>query len=105
MGNVINEVEEYIDSLGWNAKGIKKTLIRAGIKGKIDQSGSCPLANALKKRFEGELDHIAVMVTSVQFQDMETGNWITAFLPKKASEFVKNFDNEKYPELIADESD
>lgn len=95
----IKKLKKDLKNLGSSVKEIVKTLKKQNIKGKIEDGLSCPIANYLKS-----LKYRNVFITQYGniFADYERKqNCLGLHKNNIISKFIRNFDNGKYPELIA----
>jgi len=90
------KLRRLVDSLPATPDAIAELLVKEDCYGYRRSNGRCPLANYLKKH---GVKNVVVGVYTV-FDDTSFFNFeIECKLPKQASEFIKQFDSGKYPEL------
>ena len=93
-------IEEWIESLPITVDGLRDYLVANGRKGKVSSVFNCPLAK--------DASDCLGMEVSVNGEQgfVVTGDFSKVVcivnLPEVCREFVVNFDNEEYPELIED---
>lgn len=91
------EVTDFLNSLGVRGVEVAVTLRTSRIKGLRMENTMCPISNALRKHFSN------VAVSSgpyaITVYDALTKDEIMVETPYHITEFIRDFDNGKYPEL------
>lgn len=118
MKQIEKMIRSELRSLGNSREQIRKSLYARKIKGHPGVGDSCPLANFLNKNLKSKVKQILVNYSNVskkakirfevgsnldvQYKEPE-GYWNDALsfrINKDCIEFIENFDNSKYPELV-----
>ncbi len=82
---------QLLNELGSDPDQVAKSLEELGCKGNISEDKSCPIANYLKSKFDSSI--------SVGAWEIAVGdNLFDA--PKPVEEFIDQFDDSFYPNLI-----
>lgn len=94
------EVQSFLEGLGANALEVSETLLTMGARGEKGSTRSCPIANALKLKFENTI--WSVVRTAVKIEPDKMSSWehfLQVPVPDPALRFISEFDNGNYPEL------
>lgn len=85
-----------VTDLGETPDAIAKSLKRKRIKGTLEDPQSCPLAHLLADFYEvygdTEVGQRGIVINGLSIPEK--------YIPKRVQQFITNFDNEKYPNLI-----
>lgn len=95
-------INEYLKSLGETSEAVAQSLMAHGIKGIVRSPCACPIINGIYKScpdywpglmIMGDNKYYSATLNDLQIMDPK--------LPQPVVDFMKDFDNGKYPELIA----
>lgn len=87
------EIHECLEKLGKTADEVHTSLLVMGIRGRRLRSCHCPLANYIKSI----TNESGVSVSPWRYEV----NHVYTVMPKGCTEFVSNFDDGFYPDLVA----
>lgn len=115
----MSKIEEYLKSLGNTSQEVADNLELQGIKGEIRNAQFCPVIKAIYKQFPNLCKGLQILTQTsggyymnwygskfyikrsqsivVTWRDSQT---LDPSCPQAIKDFVKDFDNGKYPELI-----
>lgn len=108
MKNIINNIEisDYLKSLGETSEAVAQNLMAHGIKGIKESSTKCPIINAIYKYcpncYPGLTIYKSGCCYCIKFNRLLLMNplIIDPYLSQPIVDFIRDFDNGKYPELI-----
>jgi hypothetical protein len=94
-----DKLKAALKGLGNGKNKVADALRERKIKGEIGSINDCPIAKFVGKVFRGryqsmEVDHDFIHVTFAKGE-------VTVPTPKAVAAFMNDFDQEKYPDLIA----
>lgn len=95
-----DEVIRLLDKLGTSQDQVATTLVDLGITGQIAEADRCPVANYLYLH-TGQRLHVGP--ACVTEDEWVTDASVVASLPDAVSDFIGDFDMERYPELITED--
>lgn len=95
--NFQNKVLDLLDDLGEDEFQVADSLCQRGIKGRTSEACHCPIANLLMKEFincKVSVDSDMIVIKKDDGQKLEL------ITPIPISNFIDDFDNILFPELI-----
>lgn len=97
MQNKIDEVEDLLDKLGDTKGKIAETMRRQGIKGRMFSLCACPVAKYFRKNLScrAYVDHEMITIRMIN-----EDNKLDFGVPPVVKEFINDFDNNLFPDLV-----
>lgn len=94
-------VRDTITEMLDHTDGVAAYLKAGEWTGQPQDCGACPISKLLDSRLEDKNVGDVWATTQSEMLEVEADGWsVTVVLPKEIREFVRDFDDLKYPELI-----
>jgi hypothetical protein len=96
-------LNEYLTALGTTSEAVAESLRKQGVKGLQRSIYKCPVLNALYKAVPNYWPGLRILGGPLNYRaTLNDDQIMDPVLPKPVVAFIRDFDEGKYPDLVAE---